>query len=55
MTLLTTQTHGGSGYGPAKKLPVSDINHTTGTSLQFGEGRGDAEIKGMLSCLHTKA
>lgn len=37
MTLLTTQTHGGSGYGPAKSS-VFDINQITGTSLQFRVG-----------------
>lgn len=41
MALLTTQTPRGSGYGPAKSSP--DINHFTGSSLQFRDGRGDRD------------
>lgn len=41
MALLTTQTLCGSGYGPAKSSP--DINHFTGSSLQFRDGRGDRD------------
>lgn len=54
MALLTTQAHGGSGFGLAK----SSQSLTSITSLVplCSLGRvSDRQIKGMLSCLNTKS
>lgn len=52
MTPLTTPTHGGSSSGPARKLPVSNINHITGTSLQFrGRGGCSAVCRLRVDCI----